>query len=618
MRFDFGRCKCSQAQINQIHVNFNAPIVIKNDKDEIYICTVWQLPSAQLCVQSPKMVPLPLPRYSKNIRWFNTNPIVFDTTLKMKSGLVKVSTENEVKVASVVYLDAVAGLDRNEKSNKVGTYIVRIMQDRVVADKCRISIPRKGCVMEFDIRVSSGGLVRILPSTRIVVDLIAKQAGQQKVERTVKKDTVKNNAAKNDAIKNNDPVKNNAVKNNAVKNDTVKNNAVKKNAVTKDAAKKNTVKNNAVKKDAVKNNDVKNNAVKNDTVKNDTVKKDTDFPDNLEMEEKDEAYNTLYRIASLSIEFSEIRQRFEGVYLPKGILLHGPPGMEYCFKRLHYVVVGVGKTHLVRRVLANLNEAYDRQGEKLATHLKCINGPDLLKNSNYGTGSTEAALRDLFKAAEDFDVKQKKPAICVLFFDEMDSLFPKRQDSSNAQNRLIAQMLTLMDGMGQRGNVIVIGATNLPNSLDEALRRPGRFDKEIGIKPPNVFQRQLILESCVSQMKNVNVNADLAKIAEICIGYVGADIAALCREATLIAIRNRQILVDSININLVAISCSASLVGMSMVALFIPQAWLLFLTRNHDSPKQTLPIIGEIDFINAMARVGASSQRADAQSQLRY
>lgn len=185
-----------------------------------------------------------------------------------------------------------------------------------------------------------------------------------------------------------------------------------------------------------------------------------------------------------------------GIKLPKGILLFGPPG--------------TGKTLIAKAVAHSCN-----------AHFICINGPEL--NSQF-YGETEAQLRDIFHQA-------KLNAPTIIFIDEIDSLAPRRdQSSSDVDKRVVAQLLTLMDGMDSQDHVIVLGATNRPNSLDQALRRPGRFDKEIEIGIPNSKQRLEILSKLLK-----SVEFDLSEIAENTHGYVGADLSHLVKEAFLLA-----------------------------------------------------------------------------------
>ncbi|CDO92161.1 unnamed protein product [Kluyveromyces dobzhanskii CBS 2104] len=192
-----------------------------------------------------------------------------------------------------------------------------------------------------------------------------------------------------------------------------------------------------------------------------------------------------------------------GISPPRGILLHGPPG--------------TGKTMLLRCV-ANETEA----------HVLTINGPSIV--SKY-LGETEAALRDIFNEA-----KRYQPAI--LFIDEIDSLAPSRvsDDSGEVESRVVATLLTLMDGMDGSGRLAVVAATNRPNSIDPALRRPGRFDQEIEISIPDAEARHDILRKQFGRMstqRQLLSADDIYNVASNTHGYVGADLIALCRESVM-------------------------------------------------------------------------------------
>ena len=191
-----------------------------------------------------------------------------------------------------------------------------------------------------------------------------------------------------------------------------------------------------------------------------------------------------------------------GIEPPKGILLHGPPG--------------TGKT-LLAKALAN----------EIGAYFIAINGPEIM--SKY-YGESEQRLREIFKEAEE-----NAPAI--IFIDEIDSIAPRREEvTGEVEKRVVAQLLTLMDGLKERGRVIVIGATNRPEAVDPALRRPGRFDREIVIPPPDKRARREILAVHTRNMPLAE-DVDLDKIAEMTHGYTGADIAALVKEAALAALR---------------------------------------------------------------------------------
>src|SRR5687767_6229833 len=203
----------------------------------------------------------------------------------------------------------------------------------------------------------------------------------------------------------------------------------------------------------------------------------------------------------LPLRHPELFKRL-GVEAPKGVLLHGPPG--------------TGKTLLAKAVANETN-----------ANFYTIGGPEIM--SKY-YGESEEKLRNVFQQAE-------KNAPSIIFIDEIDSIAPKRAEvTGEVERRIVAQLLSLMDGMSTRGKVVVIGATNRVNAIDEALRRPGRFDREIEIGVPDRHGRLEILQIHTRGMplaKDVN----LEKLADISHGYVGADLHALTREAGLGALR---------------------------------------------------------------------------------
>jgi len=206
-------------------------------------------------------------------------------------------------------------------------------------------------------------------------------------------------------------------------------------------------------------------------------------------------------IVELPLKHPELFSRL-GVEPHSGILLYGPPGC--------------GKT-LIAKVLASESEA----------NMFLINGPEIM-NKYYG--ETEAKLREMFKEAKD-----NSPSI--IFIDEIDAIAPKREEAyGDVEKRVVAQLLALMDGLNDRGNVIVLGATNRPDSIDPALRRPGRFDREFEISVPNEDGRLEILHIHTRGMP-VAEEIDLKDLAAELHGYTGADIKSLCREAAMKAIR---------------------------------------------------------------------------------
>lgn len=191
-----------------------------------------------------------------------------------------------------------------------------------------------------------------------------------------------------------------------------------------------------------------------------------------------------------------------GISPPKGVLMHGPPG--------------TGKT-LLAKAVANESEA----------HFIAIQGPEIM--SKY-VGGSEERLREFFEEAEE-------NAPSIVFIDEIDAIAPKREEvSGETERRVVAQLLTLMDGLKTRGQVVVIGATNRPDALDPAIRRPGRFDREIEIGVPDKDGRQEVLEIHTRGMP-LDEKVDLNEIADTTHGFVGADLEMLCKEAAMRVLR---------------------------------------------------------------------------------
>jgi transitional endoplasmic reticulum ATPase len=203
----------------------------------------------------------------------------------------------------------------------------------------------------------------------------------------------------------------------------------------------------------------------------------------------------------LPLRHPEIFEKL-GIEAPKGVLLHGPPG--------------TGKTLLAKAVANESN-----------SHFISISGPEIMSKFY---GESEARLREIFKEA-----KEKAPSI--MFVDEIDSIAPKREEvTGEVERRVVSQLLSLMDGLEARGKVIVMAATNRPNALDQALRRPGRFDREIEIKVPDKRGRLEILQIHTHHMP-LDTDVDQDKIAAITHGFVGADLEYLCKEAAMKCLR---------------------------------------------------------------------------------
>ena len=219
-------------------------------------------------------------------------------------------------------------------------------------------------------------------------------------------------------------------------------------------------------------------------------------------------------IGGLKDEITKIREMVElplrhpelfdrlGIEPPKGVLLHGPPG--------------TGKTLLAKAVATETNSSFF-----------VINGPEIMSKFY---GQSEENLRNIFEDAA-------KEAPSIIFIDEIDAIAPKREESKGeVERRVVAQLLTIMDGLNTRGKVIVMAATNIPNSIDPALRRPGRFDRELEINPPDVEGRLNVIKIHTRNMP-LHESVDLDKISQLTHGFVGADLAALAKEAAMIVLR---------------------------------------------------------------------------------
>jgi transitional endoplasmic reticulum ATPase len=206
-------------------------------------------------------------------------------------------------------------------------------------------------------------------------------------------------------------------------------------------------------------------------------------------------------MVELPLRYAEAFERL-GIEAPKGVLLCGPPG--------------TGKTLIARAVASETK-----------LHFVRVNGPEIIHKFY---GESEARLREIFE-----DATQKAPS--VIFIDEIDAIAPKRAEVlGDVEKRVVAQLLALMDGMVSRGHVIVIGATNIPEMIDPALRRPGRFDREIVLPVPNVEGRREILKIHSRHMA-LAPDVDMDSVAQTTHGFVGADLEALCKEAGMVALR---------------------------------------------------------------------------------
>nr|XP_004667079.1 ATPase family protein 2 homolog isoform X1 [Jaculus jaculus] len=265
--------------------------------------------------------------------------------------------------------------------------------------------------------------------------------------------------------------------------------------------------------------------------------------------EQDNQFKVTYdMIGGLNSQLKAIREIIElplkqpelfknyGIPAPRGILLYGPPG--------------TGKTMIARAV-----------AHEVRAYVSVINGPEIISKFY---GETEAKLRQIFAEAV-----LRHPSI--IFIDELDALCPKREGAQNeVEKRVVASLLTLMDGIGSEGSegrVLVLAATNRPHSLDAALRRPGRFDKEIEIGVPSAQDRLDILQKLLRRVPHLLSKAELLQLANRAHGYVGADLKALCNEAGLCALRRvlrkQPNLPDSKIAGLVKITLNDFLEGMN-------------------------------------------------------
>jgi transitional endoplasmic reticulum ATPase len=215
----------------------------------------------------------------------------------------------------------------------------------------------------------------------------------------------------------------------------------------------------------------------------------------------DKELHLVREMVELPLHYAEVFERL-GIEVPKGVLLYGSPG--------------TGKT-LIARAIAN----------ETKIHFIKVNGPEIIHKFY---GESEARLREIFEEAAS-----RAPS--VIFIDEIDAIAPRRADVlGDVEKRVVAQLLALMDGTVPRGHVVVIGATNIPEKVDPALRRPGRFDREITIPVPNTEGRLAILK-IHSRLMPLAPDVNLERLSQVTHGFVGADLQALCKEAGMVAFR---------------------------------------------------------------------------------
>lgn len=245
------------------------------------------------------------------------------------------------------------------------------------------------------------------------------------------------------------------------------------------------------------------------------------------------AHNALYEVVCFPFLYKDWINQLH-IECPKGVLLYGPPG--------------VGKTFLVSSIAKRCN-----------AKMFIIQGPEV-----YGPfiGESEEKLRAKFNEAKNYAITENVPVI--LFIDEIDALTPRRDNAQSHENRMVAQLLTLMDGVESRGRLVIVGATNRPNSIDPALRRPGRFDREISMEPPNAADRYALFQMQIKKMP-LDVSVDIDVLSTMTNGYVAADINSICREAAMSAVQRASKNVDSdVYVNMADFKLALTTVGPSM------------------------------------------------------
>ncbi|MGM0591199.1 MAG: CDC48 family AAA ATPase [Halobacteriota archaeon] len=270
----------------------------------------------------------------------------------------------------------------------------------------------------------------------------------------------------------------------------------------------------------------------------------------------DDELDLVREMIELPLSEPEVFARL-GIDPPKGVLLHGPPG--------------TGKT-LIAKAVAN---------EVEATFIT-ISGPEIM--SKY-KGESEEKLRERFDEAQ-----ANAPAI--VFFDEIDSIAGKREDGGDVENRVVGQLLSLMDGLEARGDVIVIGATNRVDTLDPALRRGGRFDREIEIGVPNVIGRHEILQVHTRRMP-LDEDVDLERLASRTHGFVGADLESLAKEAAMTALRRSRRDTEAVPLDELGVTRADFESAMSAVE---PSAMREYVA---EQPTQGFEVVGGLDEVKA-------------------